>query len=490
MALLQYGDYKPDLSDYEASTSRTITNVLPQGDGYGPVKDFTTLSQALPGLCRGGFYAVKSDGSIVVFAGTSTDLYLMSNTDYSWSKVSKGGVSYSGLTATANWQFAQFGNFVLATQANAPLQLYDLTSSTAFADCLGSPPQAAYIAIVGRFTVLSGLLSFPYRIQWSGLNSINAANSWTSGINSSDFQDFSDGGVIRGVAGGEYGTIFQDQAIRRMIYSPGSAVIFQISRMTQDQGLFTPYSLVQSGPDIFFYSARGFYKVSPGTLPVQIGRERVDRTFFMDLDKSSPQLMIGASDPRTSRVYWAYKSTSGQVAKYDKIIGYDKVLDKWFTFNMKGQYILGLSQPNITLEGLDAIFPNIDLMPGSLDSYASQVLPELSQFNDSNVLGFFRGANLEATLDTGEQGWDADRIYVNGFKPVTDAPTVYGSITYRETPGVAVTYTPEVLINSRTGRCDLRKSTRYARMQIRIPAGTAWSYTSGVEPDIRQNGKT
>jgi hypothetical protein len=98
--------------------------------------------------------------------------------------------------------------------------VFDLSSATSFSNCAGSPPQAAYISVVGRFLVLSGLLSNPYRIQWSGLN---ATTTWTSGVNSSDFQDFPDGGVVRGVAGGEFGTVFQDQAIRRMSYIPGSA---------------------------------------------------------------------------------------------------------------------------------------------------------------------------------------------------------------------------------------------------------------------------
>lgn len=569
MALLQYGEWKPDVSDYEGSSSKTITNVVPQGDGYGPIKDFTAVTSALPGPCRGGFYGLKSDGSVALFGATSTQLYILNNTDYTWKPVSKpaavtsisnaspavitytntfvanepvvfstsgtlptglvagtvyyvlsaglssasfrvsataGGAAintssagsgthsvtanYSTLTSSANWQFAQFGSFVLVTQANVVLQLYDLSSSTAFADCLGSPPQAAYISIVGRFAVLSGLLSFPYRIQWSGLNSVNASTSWTSGVNSSDYQDFSDGGVVRGVAGGEFGTIFQDQAIRRMVYSPGSAVIFQITRMTQDQGLFAPYSIITAGTNVFFYSARGFFKVVPGGLPEQIGRERVDRTFFTDLDKSSPQLFIGAADPRTSRVYWAYKSIAGGVtAKYDKIIGYDYVLDRWFTVVMNGQYLLGLSQPGITLEGLDSISASLDALTSSLDSFATVVLPEFSQFNSSNVLGFFRGTNLEATMDTAEQGWDAERIFVKGFRPVTDAATVYGSVTYRETTNATATYTSETLINSRTGRIDLRRSTRYARLQSRIPAGTTWTFSVGVEPDIAQTGE-
>jgi hypothetical protein len=566
MPLLPFGDYKPDVADYLGTATQNILNVAPRGDGYGPFRDFAELSQALPDTCRGSFYALKSDGSIALFAGTDDRLYLASNSDYSWTPVSKvttvtftvaspgevnlvghgfaandpvvfsnsggalpaaitggtkyyvktvlsadaftisataGGAAinfagagsgtnsvtwiYSALSSDAQWQFAQFGNLVFATQKNTVLQVYNLSSSSAFADCAGSPPQASYISVVGRFLVLSGLLSNPFRIHWSGLND---TTQWTSGTNSSDFQDFPDGGIVRGVAGGEFGTIFQDQAIRRMSYIPGSALIFQIERITQDQGLFAPYSIVSAGDVVYFHSAHGFHKIAPGGFPEQIGRERVDRTFFDDLDKAELRMFIGAYDPRTTRVFWAYKSTSGSTGLYDKILGYDTALDRWFPIEMTGEYILGMSQPGITLENLDAISSSIDALGASLDSFAVSTQPLIAQFNSSHKIGFFSGSNLEATLETAEQGTDGRRIFINGFRPVTDSATVYGSASYRERVSATPTSLTEIAMNSRTGRCDLRRSTRYSRMKIRIPSATTWTYAAGVEPDIRQEGLT
>jgi hypothetical protein len=564
MPMLPFGDYKPDVADYLGTATQNILNVAPRGDGYGPFRDYAELSQALPDTCRGSFYAMESDGSIALFAGTDDRLYLASNSDYSWTPVSEvttvtftvaspgevnlashgfaandpvvfsnsggalpaaitGGTKYyvktvlsanaftisataggaainfagagSGtnsvthmyppLSSDAQWQFAQFGNLVFATQKNTVLQVYNLSSSSAFADCAGSPPQASYISVVGRFLVLSGLLSNPFRIHWSGLND---TTNWTSGVNSSDYQDFPDGGIVRGVAGGEFGTIFQDQAIRRMSYIPGSALIFQIERITQDQGLFAPYSIVSAGDVVYFHSAHGFHKIAPGGFPEQIGRERVDRTFFDDLDKAELRMFIGAYDPRSTRVFWAYKSTSGTTGLYDKILGYDTALDRWFPLSMTGEYILGMSQPGITLENLDAISASIDALGASLDSFAVSTQPLIAQFNSDHKIGFFSGSNLEATLETGEQGTDGRRIFVNGFRPVTDAATVYGSASYRERVSATPTSLTEIAMNSRTGRCDLRRSTRYSRMKIRIPASTTWTYAAGVEPDIRQEG--
>jgi hypothetical protein len=484
MPLLPAGEYKPDVSDYEGTASRNISNVMPQGDGYGPFPGYTVFSGALPAACRGAFYAIKSDGSIATFAGTSNKLYLMNNTTFAWGDVSKGSSTYTALSATAQWRFAQFNDLVFATQGNDVLQVFTLASSSNFADAAGSPPQAAYIDVVGRFLVLSGLTSNRTRIQWSGLNDVNSANSWTSGVNSSDYQDLPDGGIVRGVAGGEFGTILQDNAIRRMSYVPGSPIVFQIERVTQDLGLYAPYSLTRAGDRIFFHSARGFYKIDPGGYPTQIGRERVDRTFFADIDKGNLQLFIGAADPRSSRVFWAYKSNSGTTALYDKILGYDYALDRWFTISMSGEYLLGISQTGLTLESLDAISSSLDALTSSLDSYATSVTPEISQFNSAHILGFFRGSNLEATLESAEQGTDGKKIRVRGFRPITDAATVYGSCSYRDTQQASATAGTEVLINSRTGRCDMQRETRYSRFKSRIPAGTTWTFAAGVEPDV------
>lgn len=490
MPLLSFGGWAPDTSDYESQQqSFSVQNVIPRADGYGPFQSNSPYTKTLPAACRGAFYALKSDGSVITFAGTSTKLYQLNNTNYSWTDVSLGAGTYSALSSSANWQFAQFGNLVFATQANALLQVFDLTSATAFSNALGSPPQAAYISVVGRFLVLSGLLSTPYRIQWSGLNDVNSSTSWTSGVNSSDFQDFPDGGIVRGVAGGtQSGVIFQDTAIRTMAYVAGSPLIFQIDRIAQDKGLYAPYSIIRAGENILFYASNGFHKIAPGSGPEPIGREKVDRTFLTDLDKGSLQLFMGAADPRSTRVFWAYKSVSGVSGAYDKLLGYDYLLDRFFPVQSSGQFLLGISQSGVTLEQLDSISSSIDAMTLSLDSYPTAVQPQLGQFDSTATLGVFSGSNMEATLVTAEQGGDEDRLSIRAFRPVTDATTVYGSLLYRDTQQADDLQTSEMGL-SRIGKIDIRRDTRYARFQIRVPAGTDWTFAAGVVPDFVTGGK-
>ena len=121
-----------------------------------------------------------------------------------------------------------------------------------------------------------------------------------------------------------------------------------------------------------------------------------------------------------------------------------------------GEYLLGISQTGLTLENLDSISSSLDALTLSLDAYATAVQPEIAQFSGTHVLGFFRGANLEATMESAEQGTDENRIAIRGFRPVTDAATLYGSVSYRDTPSAAPIAGAEVPVNARTGRCDVQ----------------------------------
>lgn len=492
MPLVPFGEYRPDLSDYEAQTERGILNVVPRGDGYGPFSSIAAISQSLGAQCRGAFSAYKTDGSVVVFAATATDLYQLNNTTYGWTNVSKGGVSYASVTASEQWSFAQFNNLVITVQANVAPQVFDVSSSTAFADLAGSPPQARYVDVVGRFVVLTGLLSNSNRVQWSGLNDVNGANSWTQGINSSDYQDFPDGGITRGIAGGESGVVFQDNVIRCMTYLPGDPRVFQIEKIADGLGIYGPLSLIRAGVSVFFYSLKGFHRIDPGSAPTPIGRERVDRTFFTDLDATQPQLFMGAADPRSSRILWVYKSVNGVTNQFDKALCYDPVLDRFTPLRFSGEFLFKMAQPGITLENVDTLIgSNLDLITQSFDNLSMAIVPELAAFGTDHTAGFFRGPNLEATLETAEQGTDGQRIKMKvGFRPVSDAPTVYGSASSRENQQATASAGVESLVNSTTGICNMLVDTRYSRFKCRIPAATVWTFVNGVEPvDMKATGR-
>lgn len=362
---LSWGEWRPDLQDTNTAYSSSIINVLPRADGYMPFNDLAALTGALPATCRGYFFA-RNAGSLSVFAATEDRLYLLDNTTLEWGDVSQGAAAYAALSSDGQWQFAQFNNLVIAVQENVDPQVFDVTTDTEFSDLGGTPPKARYIAIINRFVVLSGLLDNPYRVQWSGLNDTTA---WTPGTGLSDYQDLPDGGTVRGTVGGEFGIIIQDLSMRRMIFSPGSDVVFQIDRISKDTGALAPYSIVNAGERVFFLSPRGFI-MSDGSGSINpIGKERIDRTFLSTYDSNSLHLVIGASDPAANLVFWAYKSLDGGLdGLFDRLIGYDWVLDRWFSIEMMGEYLAQLARPGLTLESLDAIAPGALFITGAANN--------------------------------------------------------------------------------------------------------------------------
>lgn len=383
MPTLDFPAWRPDITDLGTGSSTIISGVVPRGDGYGPFKSLVDFTVALPANCRGFFFARRSDGTISVFAGTDVRLYLLDNTTFTWTHVSKGGVSYGQLLSNKNWKFAQFNEFVLAAQINTVIQKYVLPAGPTFVDLGGSPPQAGQIAIVNQFVVATELLSNPRRAQWTDLD---APETWMSGVGLADYQDFPDGGICHAISGGDaYGVVFQDEAIRSLTYAPGSPATFQIARISTQDTLFAEYSVVNAGTRTFFLSAQGFKVIVAGGEPTSIGKEYVDRFFFQDVDRNNPQLIIGAADPQATRVYWAYKSQQGLNGLFDKILCFDWSIKErpWTLIPMSGQYLGYLARPGLTLEGLDAIAPGALTVLGAAAGTAGRIRLTLNAVSNS-----------------------------------------------------------------------------------------------------------
>lgn len=354
-----------------------ISGVYPRADGYGPFKSLVAFTLALPDNCRGFFFARKNDGSIAVFAGTITDLYQLNNIDFSWVRVSKGGVSYSPLVSSDNWQFAQFADLVIAVQVNTVPQKFVLASGTAFVDLGGSPPTAGFVTIVGFFVVLTGLLTNPKRVQWCDLG---APETWTAGVGLADFQDLSDGGSVVKASGGDaFGVIFQQESIRTITYAPGSSVVFQIARVSTQETLFANDSIINVGNRTFYCGASGFKMIVGSSAPVPIGKERVDRFFFENVDVANLQLILGASDPTSTRVYWGFKSGQGQAGLIDTVLLYDYALDQWAPLSITCEFLASLAKPGLTLEQLDALAPGVITVLGAANNGAGLIRLELSE---------------------------------------------------------------------------------------------------------------
>lgn len=366
MAVIPFGEYRPDVSDLNQGFTASIANALPRSDGYGPFNEPDAYTSALPAPCRGYFFARNADRSVTIFAGTDTKLYRLNNTTLQWLDVSLGGSTYTTLDSNRNWRFAQFNNFVFVTQRNAVLQRYDLTSSSAFSNAPGSPPQSGNLAVVNRFLVLCDQLSSPYQITWCGLND---TTNWTAGVNYSDSQTLPSGGVPLAIVGGELGIILQDTEIRRMMFAAGSDIVFQIDRVAENIGILGADAVTTANNSVFAYSTRGFVTIDVSGAVTPIGEERVNRTFLAMSDLTAPQYIIAASDPTANVVMWSSRSASNTATAFSQLWVHNYAINRWAPVTaVSGQYLASMARPGLTLEGLDAIAPGALVITGAADN--------------------------------------------------------------------------------------------------------------------------
>jgi hypothetical protein len=478
--------FAPDAARFDGTFTAGHKNVLPKVEGYGPMPSLEAYSAAIGADCRGAFAAHKGDGSYEMYAASASNLYRLSGT--TWNEISKSTGAYN-CSSEEYWDFTQWRDKLVAVNVNDPPQVVDVGTANDFADLGGSPPQARYSAVMGPHLVLGNILNAEEDVAWSAVNNITG---WTVRIDGAGRQTIPDGGIVRGVVGFQSGGyIFNETSIRAMEWLPASSAQFRIYRYDLRRGLMTPHAHVKAGRDIYFLAEDGFYRLGSPSEP--IGAERVNRWFQSDVDKSNLNLINTAMDPVNKIVLWAYNSVNSTGStNCDRVIGYDWELKEWFIFDVDTQFIFAAATANQTLEQIGAAYPGgLETIPFSLDSSVWKGgRPLLAAFDTDQKLGFFNGANMEATLATNDVDvFKEERVAkIKGFTPITNASTVYGRIGTRQRHSDPTVWTASAGVNS-FGKIELRTRGRTIAIETKIPAGEEWMCIEGWVPDVRKGGR-
>jgi hypothetical protein len=102
--MIPFGEFAPDVAQYNMEVAKVADNVLPGLNSYLPLKTLTATSGALDAACVGAVTMKDNDGSRFNYAGDATKLYNISAatvTDYS-----------KALGYTSNlerWRFTRWG---------------------------------------------------------------------------------------------------------------------------------------------------------------------------------------------------------------------------------------------------------------------------------------------------------------------------------------------------------------------------------------------
>ena len=475
---LNFGEWMPDQPGLTGAMTDAY-NVVSQAVGYGPFPTAATFSQQatedLTTLVAGKTPTTQTK----LFAASLSKIYDVSGVG-SLTDVSKTG----GYTPNANndrFRFTQFGTAIIGTNFSNPIQVFNLGTSTQFADLSASAPLAKYITIVRDFVVTaftneSGT-TYPGRVKWSG---INDETTWTpSQVTQSDFQDLPDGGHVTGIRGGEFGLVFTEKSIFRMTYV-GTPFIFQFDNITRNKGCIADGSIAQVQGVCFFLSDDGFY-MCDGQNVTPIGAEKVDRWFFENADESAFQSMSAAVDPVRKLIIWNFKTTFAQ----RQLIIYNFKTQKWTYADAGTDYISDASTAAVTLEDLDSISASIDALPVSLDSILYMSGKFFLGGTQGRYVKTYNGLPSTPNLETGDIDVGG-RSIITLARPQIDNGSANVAVASRALLSDIPTFGNSVSADSEN-RCSLRSNGRYHRLQV-VPTGPSWKTAIAVDIDIAGQG--
>lgn len=480
-----FGEWLPDLPPFENPGATVAKNVLPDAKSYRSFPTLETYTQSIGGVCRGAIIARDTTGTYYNYVGDASILY--ASTQLSWSNVSRVAGGIYTMVPEDYWEFAQFGNRMIGVNGltDAP-QAISLGAAN-FTALAGSPPKAKHIATIRDFVVMGNLsasASNPQMVRWCAINN---ADSWTpDAATLADFQDLpGDGGWVQKIVGGEYGTIFQERAIFRMTFV-GSPLIFQFDKIQTSIGAYAPQSVVNYRNFSFFLSEDGFYMFD-GTNVVPIGNGKVDRTFFDDLDVGNVHRVHGIVDAKRKIVAWAYPGTGNIGGNPNRLLIYNWAYKRWSRIEgLNIELLLRAVTGTYTLDGLDSITTNLDLLTTPLDDSSWQTGNFiLAAFNANHRLSLFNGSAMPATVETAEQQFDRQGgglSYITEARPITEglSASLSLAVATRDTVTRSATYMTAVQPNS-AGIAEVRATGRFHR--FRLTTGSDFEHLMGIDVD-------
>ena len=464
--IIPFSDYTPDLPAL-GNTASTIKNVIPHPKSYKQLNSLSAYSSALTAYCRGAFTGTDTDGNVKSFSGDAASLYRLIGVTFTDS--SKVG-GYSSAT-DSYWEFAQFGNSVIATNFDDAPQTMTMTGTT-FADLTGTPPRFRHLAVGGpggSFLMVGNTFdssdsNVPYRVRWPGIGTIT---SWTvSAATQADFQDLSaQDGWVQAITGGEYFRIYQERSVWRAVYV-GSPVVFQFDKIEGARGCFAPRAALAVGSLDFYLADDGFYVLAGGQ-SFPIGSGKIDKTFLSDLNDDYLYRVTVAAIPDDKVIIWSYPGSGSTDGTPNKCLLYNWDSKKWCAAEFNHELIYRAQSIGVTLEELDALFPSgLDSVTPSLDSkvWMGGKL-QLAAFDTSHRQAFFTGTALATTLETGEVQLNPGRSEVTEVTALVDGGTHTVQVGTRETQASTVTW-GSVASENASGVCPVRSNSRYHRFRV------------------------
>lgn len=479
-----FGAWLPDQPSYMSAACSDALNVIPSENSYRPAPSFFNVTGTITARAQGAFTCRGKQGTIYNFCGDATKLYKQSSDGLTWADVSRLA---GGAYATASdgwWDFALFGDIVIATNGVDVPQRFQLDVDANFSALGGSPPVAKFVGVIRDFVVLLCHASAFDTLTWSALGD---CEDWTASATTlSDANTMQEGGSIMGFVGGEYGTVFQERAVSRMSFE-GPPTAFRFDKISNSMGCRAERSIASYENLIFFMSNDGMKMIRGGSEISDIGSGKWDRWIEDNFDANYTFRVSSAIDPVKKLYVMSFANGSASSGTPNTLLGYHWPSGKGAPQSPGDHEIIyvGATQATYTIDGLDALSGTIDGLPYPVDSrfYAGSGQLLLAAFNSSHQQGFFTGAYLAATIETGDaQLTPGRKSLLRSLRPLLEGTSVTITVTIKSRNRLQDSHTSAsaVAVNA-NGVCPVRVNARYHRAIVNTAANDNWGHANGID---------
>lgn len=481
---LPFAEWAPDKSVVSGSASEAKGCVSLSGR-YAPIKDFLALKAGAAVADRAiggaGFYEGGTD--VRTFVATTAAIYeIVARVPVDISKI--GGYAANPDWA---WTFEQFGeNVIAAGRGVSQLQTFNLGSSSVFADLATGPGLSDGVFRIREF-LFSGV---GVTISNSAFNDFT---DWVpdSGTQAGAFDLPTDGGMFVGGVGGQFGLIFQERKVHRLVYSGNVGTPFSRDEIEDKRGALGPHAYTRYGSSVFFASEDGFF-ITDGNKADPIGDGKVDRYFASRLNYAQRARVSMSVDVEQKRLEIIFP-TGGNSRPTEKLIYSD---GRWTHDDCEQDLIFEAPRPGISInddEAIEAVAGSsiIDEVNIPVDSSVwRESRKQIMAVNYAGEVGTFEGPNRAATLETGYGEVAPSRLgFVSEVWPITDAASCTVSITtkLKRLSDDAVDH-PISAMNTH-GFCPVLCEARWLKARQQIPYDQAWTEATGINWDVEPSGE-
>lgn len=479
--MVKFGPWAPD-QPYTDGVMYDVVNAISFAGKYRGLPTESVVSASAVAGVLNGFSSRLINGNSKTYLANASKIYEQSGVGFS--DVSNG--TYT-LTAADRWEFTQHGVDVFAVSL-AEIMQKQTAATGSFADVSGGP-YASCIANVRQFVIVGDVYEnptlIPHKVRWCAIDDPSdwvASEATQSGSQELDAKD----GRVMAIRGGEFGLVFQQHAITRMVYV-GAPIVWQFDKIDNRHGCEVAGSAVQVGREVYFLSHDGWRVTDGSGESVNIGEGAINKWFRDNLLTGSKTKIRGAYNPDWRSVVWTFPSATGS-GDNDALIIYSVADKRW----SRGTYGLGAvwdgATSTMTLEGLDSLFATLeDVTPGLDDPYWIGGENKFLALNGSGYLVSLDNTPGTAVFET----WDSEPnegglTRVQYIEPIIDGTTTI-QVGYKNLPTASYTYTPAQGVNTRTGQSNFQIAARWLRAKFSVIG--AFSDAVGFNAGMKPQGK-